>query len=474
MYKGKYTDPQNAQKKTFTQWLKKHSKGTIVFYSIYIAFILIFFILLACLLVPLRDWLIRYEASQPEGKRNEVFSQLFEDPDWEQLYTMAGVQDTTFENKTSYATYMESLVGDQELICLETSAGLSGNKKYIIRLGDQKIASFLLINGAKNKTDIPEWELGPVEVFFSSNQSVLVEKLPAQTVYINGVALDDSYTVRIIRTAADKYLPAGLSGYCMEQQLVTGLMTQPQVTVKAPNGQAVPVTYNEQRGVYVVDNPLPEASAAEKELALNAVQAYAKYMIQKVPLADVTKLFDSSTSTYTAIVTSDNRWMQSYASYNFTPAQYKNYYRYSDTLFSIYIDVTLNVVRHNGSVKEYPLSNTLFFRKNNNGKWLVTEMTIVDVQQRQEQVRLCFQDQNGTVLDDKFVDAKTQTLTLPSVTAPEGKVFRGWVREDMDDQGNTTLTVVFDSSAGTTVYLPQDYTLEPMVLKAFFEEVKES
>lgn len=474
MYKGKYTNPQSAEKKSFAQWLKKYSKGTIVFYSIYIAFILLFFIVLACLLAPLRDWLIRYEASQPEGKRDEVFSQLFEDPDWEQIYTLAGINDTTFENKSSYAAYMENLVGDQELICLETSAGLSGNKKYIVKLGDQKIASFLLVNGAENKADIPKWELGPVEVFFSGSQSVLVEKLPGQTVYINGVALNDSFTVRIIRTAADKYLDAGLSGYCMEQQLVTGLLTQPQVTVKAPNGQDVPVTFDAQRGVYVVENLLPEASAEEKELALNAVQAYAKYMIKKVSLTEIAKLFDTSSSIYKTIAGSEVGWMQSYASFSFTAAQYSSYYRYSDNLFSIYVDTTLNVVRYNGSVKEYPLGNTLFFQKNSNGKWLVTEMTNVDVQQRQEQVRLCFQDQDGTVLEDRFVDNNVQMLTLPTVTVPDGMTFRGWVREDTDDKGNTTLTVVFDSSVGTEVYLPQDYTLEPMVLKALFEEVKES
>ena len=415
----------------------KAKKNTKVFYTVYFASIVVFFIAILCVMAPLRDWLIKYEASQPNHKRDEIFNELFE----------VRVRNTADD----------------------ISAGLSGDKKFIIKLGDEKIASFTLTGGAESETDISEWELGTVEVFFSGAEKVTVEKLPGHTVYINGVALDDSYTVRTVSTVAENYLPDGVHGFRLEQQQVTGLLTAPKVTVKDASGNEVAVKLNEETGVYTLDTPQYTASTEEKELALNATQAYAKYMIGKVKLGEVQKHFSTSSQFYKTISRSEVGWVQSGASYDFTEAVYSNYYRYSDTLFSINIDMTLNQTRFDGSVKEYPLNNTMFFQKGSNGKWLVMEATNVDVQQRTEQVRLTFV--NGEqVLQSSFVDADAASVKLPTVTAPEGKVFAGWVTESKDANGNATLTLVFDASSGTEVYLPSDTTLEPMTLMAHFEE----
>lgn len=448
---------------------EKAKKNTKVFYTVYFASIAVFFIAILCVMSPLRDWLIKYEASQPNHKRDEIFNELFADPDWEKIYTLAGVQDNAFENSKTYAEHMTALTGDTELTCLETSAGLSGDKKFIIKLGDEKIASFTLTGGAENETDISAWELGTVEVFFSGAEIVTVEKLPGYTVYINGVALDDSYTVRTVSTAAENYLPDGVHGFRLEQQQVTGLLTAPKVTVKDESGNEVAVKLNGETGIYTLDIPQNTASTEEKELALNATQAYAKYMIGKVNLSEVQKHFSTSSQFYKTISRSEVGWVQSGASYDFTEAVYSNYYRYSDTLFSINIDMTLNQTRFDGSVKEYNLNNTMFFQKGSNGKWLVMEATNVDVQQRTEQVRLTFVN-GDQVLQSAFVDADTASVKLPTVTAPEGKVFAGWVTESKDTNGATTLTMVFEATDSTEIFLPGGTTLEPMTLIAHFEE----
>lgn len=448
---------------------QKRKQGTKVFYTVYFAAIVVFFIAILCVMAPLRDWLVKYEASQPNYKRDQIFQELFADPDWEKIYALAGVQDNAFENSKTYAEYMTALAGDSELTCLETSAGLSGDKKFIVKLKDEKIASFTLTGGAESETDIPAWELGTVEVFFSGAESVIVEKLPGHTVYINGVALDDSYTVRTVSTAAEDYLPEGTHGFRLEQQQVTGLLTVPKVTVQDAAGNEVAVKKNDETGIYTFDIPQATASTEEKELALNATQAYAKYMIGKVKLGEVQKHFSTSSQFYKTISRSEVGWVQSGASYDFTEAVYSNYYRYSDTLFSINIDMTLNQTRFDGSVKEYPLNNTMFFQKGSNGKWLVMEATNVDVQERVEQVRLTFMN-GDQVLQSAFIDADTGSVKLPTVTAPEGKVFAGWVTEGRDANGNATLTMVFEASDAAEIYLPDGTKLEPMTLKAHFEE----
>jgi hypothetical protein len=365
---------------------------------------------------------------------------------------------------------MDALVASDKLTCLETSAGLSGDKKFIVKVGEKKIATFLLTGGGDTDLEISQWELGTVELFLTRQASVMVQRLPGQTVYINGVALDDSYTIRTVATLAEGYLPEGVHGFRLEQQQVTGLLADPTVTVKDAAGTEVPVTRNPETGVYEVTVTADAASTEEKELALNATKAYAEYMIGKSTLGNVQKHFDKNSQFYKTISRSEVGWVQSGASYAFTEAVYSDYYRYSDTLFSINVDMTLNQTRFDGSVKQYPLNNTMFFRKNANGKWLVMEATNVAVQQQTEQVKLTFVN-GGQTLSSSFVDAASNSLTLPTVTAPEGKVFKGWVTESVDDSGKTTLTMVFEAGE-STVYLPDGYELEPMTLIAHFEEVK--
>ncbi len=449
----------------------KTRRGTILFYSIYTVCVIAFFVVLLSVMDPLKDWLIKYEASQPNYKRDEVFAQLFADPDWEDIYKMAGIEDTAFENGESFAACMEKLVGDTELTCLETSAGLSGDKKFIVKLGEEKIASFTLTGGAESQTEIPEWKLGEVEVFFQRTKSVIVERIPGQTVYINGIALDDSYIIRSTSTIAEDYLPDGVHGFRVDQLQVTDLLIEPDVTLKNADGTEAELTRNEETGIYSISFTDMVPSEEEKTLALTATKTYAEYMIGKTTLGAVQKLFDTNSQFYETIRRSEVGWVQSGASYAFTQPEYSDYYRYSDDLFSIKLEMTLEQTRFDGSVKPYNLNNTLFFQKNDQGKWLVMEATNVAVQQQTSQVRLTFISEEQ-VLRSEMIDANTSALTLPAVTAPEGMVFRGWVKQEINTAGQTTLTIVFEPSAENTVYLPSDAALEPMTLYALFEEAK--
>jgi hypothetical protein len=109
-----------------------------------LAIVLIFIIAMAFAMNALKEWLVSFEASQPTAKCDQVFAELFHEPDWEQLYNLAGEQDSHGVNAQSFASYMEEKIGDTKLTCIETSAGLSGDKKFIVRCGTEKVATFTL------------------------------------------------------------------------------------------------------------------------------------------------------------------------------------------------------------------------------------------------------------------------------------------------------------------------------------------
>lgn len=470
MYKGKFSQQEAAEKPEQTEkkkLLRKPRVSTVVFYSLYGLLIIAFFIGMNALLTPLEAWLVRYEASQPEQKCQEVFASLFSDPDWESLYTLAGIQDTAYEDSRSFVTYMEAKAAGKTFTYVETSAGLSGDHKYIVKLDGEKIGTFTLTGGTDSQTEIPQWEFGKLELHFTRTEAVQVEKLPGYTVYINGVALDDSYTVRKISTVAEKYLPEGLRGFQMEVQSISGLLVAPEVTVTDENGNPVTLSYNEELGRYTLPQVTMEMTENEEAYVKNTLETFAKYMIKAASQNQLKNCCAPNAAVYTTISRIE-RWMQDYLRYEISPITYRDFYRYSDTLFSVRAAMTNSVTRKDGTVKDYEMDYTLFFTRDASGKWLLSDMTQVDIAQQTEQVRLTFVD-GETVLDSVFVDADSKTLTLPGVTVPEGKVFSGWVRQEKDSSGKITLTIVFKPDENNTVSLA-DTTLEPMTIYTLFEK----
>ena len=445
--------------------------GSVIFYTFYFMFILLFFVASFFGLKWVQNWLVDYEAAQPTVKCQQIFDELFADPDWGRLYEMSGTEDSLFEGRDAFVAFMEEKVGDAELTYMETSAGLSGDKKYVVQLDGEKIATFTLEGEQEFITDIPDWQLGTVELFITRNNSIRIQKMDGHTVFVNGVALDDSYTVQIASTSAEDYLPIGLTGVRMCTQEVNGLMGTPQITVADNEGNAMDVTYDETTGCYVElteTNTMPDE---HKELALTAVKTYCKWMIEEInSRATIAKYFDPSSDEYKDIVSVQyERWMQDHNGYTFENDSVTGYTMYGDRIFSVRVATVLRVTRTDGTKKDYEFDQALFFNKKDNGSWLCYEMTNVDVSQPRGEVRLTFMD-GDEVLTTGFYDTDASNLTAPVLSAPEGKVFAGWVLKGVDESGRNTLTIMFRPDDQGKVLIPEGTTLEPMTLYAYFQD----
>ena len=176
-----------------------------------------------------------YEASQPTVKAQQVFDQLFTNPQWGDIYASAGAQDTLYENKDAFAAYMEQKVGGQSLNYLETSAGLSGGKKYVIRLGDEKLATFTLTDRNKDTqaadplgklAKIPDWQLSAVEVIIDRTETYRIIRLNGHKTLVNGVELEDDHTIQKAGTLASEYLPEGVADVSTAAAFLRNLLLQ--------------------------------------------------------------------------------------------------------------------------------------------------------------------------------------------------------------------------------------------------------
>ena len=475
---------QEAAEKPKKKKKKGPRVGGVIFYTLYFLFILAFFVGTYLGLSWLQGWLADYELAQPSVKAEQVYQEVFTSPDWGALYDSAGAQDSAYEGKEQYVAYMEKKVGDSKLTYLETSVGLAKDmKKYIVRLGSEKVASFTLVDKNKvgnvsldnleNITDIPDWQLGAVEVFFEREDIYNIVMLDGYTAYVNGVALDDSFIIQQATTVAEEYLPEGTTGFSMNTLQITGLMEQPNVTVMDSENKSVEVTYDEASRTFTARSENNTMTAEQEEVALEAAKISSLWMIKEVTdRGKVAKYFDASSSAYNKIVKNTELWMQKHGGYEFVNTSVTNFAGYSDNIFSVRVQLQLNVTRTNGTVKEHFFDQSMFFQKNKNGNWLCFESTNVDVSQPVGKVRLSYM-QGDTLLTSRLVPTDDKEVVTPKVPSVEGQVFIGWVTVGENEEGATVYNLEFQPDETGIVKVPEGTTLRPMTLYAFFQDESE-
>lgn len=450
---------------------RKLRKNKRLFYTVYFSFVAVLVVTLLILMIPLRNWLVRFESTQPDQQCQEIYDSIFAQQDWGHVYDTAALEGTTFETRDEYARYMQAKVEaaeDKTLSYYETSAGLSSDHKYIVQLGGEKIATFTLTSSINSKNGNTEWRLASLDLAVDRSNSISVQRLPGQTVLINGKTVSDEYIVRNIYTEAENYLPEGVHGLNLQELYVDGLLAEPIVEVLDANGNAVPTVYDAESNTYTPDlSGYANMTPAEEEIILGAAKANALFAIRAVGTGELRKYFDSNTQIYKDICNTPT-FIQSFASYQFAEnvTAISDFYRYNDNIFSARVTLRLDITRKNGTVKSLDMNTTYIFTKNATGTYMVSNITNVSLQDQTQQVRLRF-DCNGTIVSTAMVDATAKTISLPEPTINPGEEFLGWATRSVADNGQITMTIVFVPGEGGRV--PADLTLEPMTLYAVYE-----
>ncbi len=362
---------------------KRIFRGALRFYALLFGGILCVLILLWCLMNPLKTLLTQYETSQPQYVAAQIYDTLFADPDWALLYDMAGIQATEFEGRSHYVAYMKDKVGKQKLDCVEIPAGLSGEKHYSIRLGGEQVATFTMVPVDDGVSTFDRWTFGKVEVFFTRQESVTVTMMPGCTVYINGRPLDDSYTTLRVTTAVEEYLPEGLHGYRYVEQSIGGLLVQPEVVVLDEYNNPVPLTRDPVTGAYTapIVNTVP-MTWGESELIWETAEAQALFSIGAISVTQLREYFAPNSQAYKALTDAEPlaaNW-ESYA-IDESATVVTDFYRYSDELFSVWVEIKLDVTDKKGNVTSYTAASTLFFSPHTMGDYMATELYPVNLQE---------------------------------------------------------------------------------------------
>lgn len=452
---------------------KKHRwAGTLIFYLLVIGVAAAGYFLTQMKIQSLTGELEIYEKAQHQTVCRQVFAELFGDPDWASLYEASGEEDTEFEGKDAYAAYMEAKVGDGQLTFRELPAEAEDIRSYAVTLEDEVIAQFTM-KDVSGGAQVPQWQAEDVQVFFERNLTYRIRTQSGNTVIVNGVALGED---RMIENSYSQLQvgdgePSKFMGQCIFE--ADNLLVQPTVTVQDSQGQDLEVTFDSESNTF--STPVTEQKAAEitqerQDLAFDAVEVYCTYMANKAGRNALGRYFKTGTSTYRFITAADLMWVQKDSGHSFANQKVTNYAQLSDSEYVVRVSMTFQLKRSDGSMKESAIDETLFFEKQDSGKWLVTEMTAVDVFKSRDvtQVRLTF-CADGQILSSELYDRDAEEILCPVVSAPEGKVFSGWMIRREDENGNAYMQRVLAPNESGKVILPPGSRLEPMKLYPVYE-----
>ena len=405
----------------------------------------------------LRPWLVRFETSQPKYASQEVFAELFSPADWNKIYDLAGLE----EDRERFIRAMEEMTGEQTLTMVETSAGLSGDRRYIVKAGTDNLAVFTLVSEEQDKQ--VSWKLGGLELLMGRNPDVvLVRTLAGQRVLVDGAELGESCQVQTTETAAERYLPEGVHG----RRTILWQSQGNDVTVLDENGSEVPLTLDTDSGCFIVEEPDEVPTREERDALIGAAEVYAMYMIRAANSAQLQKYFDSESAIYQTIRSSEI-WIKTPSGHSFSNETVGEFCRYGEDMFSARVSMHMDVKRGNGTTKPYEVDSTLFFHRKN-GAWRAFEMTNMDVQEELVHTRLVFMD-GEKELGNMFVSSQDHSFTPPAVPDRPGEHFAGWAVRSREGN-NVTMTVQFQPGEDGTVTLSAGYELEPMTLYAVFEK----
>ena len=405
----------------------------------------------------LRPWLVRFEASQPKHASQEVFAELFSPADWNKIYDLAGLE----EDRERFIQAMEEMTGEQTLSMVETSAGLSGDRRYIVKAGTDNLAVFTLVSEEQDRQ--VSWKLGGLELLMGRTPDVvLVRTLAGQRVLVDGAELGESCQVQTTETAAERYLPEGVHG----RRTILWQSQGNDVTVLDEKGSEVTLALDTDSGCFLVEEPDETPTQEERDALIGAAEVYARYMIRAANSAQLQKYFDSDSAIYQTIRSSEI-WIKTTSGHSFSDETVEEFYRYGEDMFSARVSMHMDVKRGNGTTKPYEVDSTLFFHRKN-GAWRAFEMTNMDVQEELVHTRLVFMD-GEKELGNMFVSSQDHSFTPPAVPDRPGEHFVGWAVRSREGN-NVTMTVQFQPGEDGTVTLSAGYELEPMTLYAVFEK----
>ncbi|MBQ9940040.1 MAG: hypothetical protein IJO74_00665 [Clostridia bacterium] len=334
-----------------------------LFYKIYFV-VLLFLVAFLCLFsVWFNGVISAYNERIPETISRRFFEDMFVNKNVPEIVKMSGITPCEFETDTDMENFILDYLSEELSYANISSNSDDETKRYIVKKGDYKIASFAL------KID-ENGEYFPCELklHISGQISKTYKLLDTSELKINGVVVSPDYITEIVPHKNSAYLPDNVPAPRWATYTVSGLTKEPCATVTDRNRNSPQLI--ETDGIYteeiIYDTQDPEIT----QLLLNAARQYAMCMQHDATKASVLVYYERGTDLYKSIQSVLNIFALDHSGYGFEDEQTTEFMRYDKNTVSLRISFT-HILKMYGKKDYRDITDITFFARNIDGEYKI-------------------------------------------------------------------------------------------------------
>ncbi len=345
-------------------------------------FICVVIIINACviyyLLRQLRSYLADYEAAQPYGTVERYIDEL-KNGDYDKIVQYSDYTPGRFDSEGDFAEYMTNLIGDTSTISYTKSiSSTPGTLSYTIyaeRDGENVRLQELTLTETGDKAN-------PYDISFSVKRlgTYSIEAPEHATVYVNGVALDDSYKTGepVTNESFKVILTEGVALPSRCSYSVGGMLRPPEITATDKEGTPCEVEVDGATDSYSFSEPVAEGERFDEyaKLIEDATCIYARFITEDATFAMVREKVYTDTSFYKAISTFYNGWYINHDSYEFTDLVVDNVEQVADNAFTGEISFMYTIKRKQ-KIFDYPSHYKASFMYFEDAGWKMVNLEVI-------------------------------------------------------------------------------------------------
>ncbi len=332
-----------------------------LFYIIYFSLILLFAVSLTVFLIWLNSWVSDYNKTLPETVSENFFDSTFKSLDTDKIISMSETRTSEFETEKELKEYLEERF-KEPLSYTSVSTNDENVKKYIVKSGEDKVASFEL-----TREENEDWTPAKIILHAATGECVSVKILSNSTLFINGKEVSSDYIVSTEPHQNAEYLPEGINALTWTLYTVEGLFGEAEIKVLDRNGNspALIKTGNSFEENIIWDN--------EEELAnrlLEAARQYAMCMQNDAKKSTLDPYFEKGTDLYKRIQSVQTSFVWDHNGYEFEDEKVSEFYRYDENTVSARISF-VHVLKMYGREDYRNFTDITFFARAENGEYMI-------------------------------------------------------------------------------------------------------
>lgn len=342
----------------------KSKKKISLFYKIYFSLLILFAVALAAGCIFLALFIKDYNEGISETVSQRFFENNFLNLNAEQLVELSGIKPCEFETDEDIINYITDSFKNSELSY--TSVSSVGNdevKKYIVKSGDYKVATFTLKADENN-----DFYFDSLDLHLSGNQGKQIQILNTSKLFINGIEVSDEYITETVPHENAVYLPENVPAPMWVTYEITGLTKKPVYKIVDRNGAEPELV--DADGTLKEDIIFDTDKENITARLVEAAKEYAKCMQNDAAKQTVLKYFKKGTALYESIRTAENYWTRDHAGYSFTDESVSEFMRYDENTVSCRISF-IHLLHKYGSVDFKDFTDITYFAEKINGEYII-------------------------------------------------------------------------------------------------------